>query len=96
MTGPEQLPLDHFDPDAMDDRAARLRAELDALDTAKERAKLDALDAIRRDSLALKVAGDRLDESVAEARGFGATWKQVAEAAGVTASWAWEKWAHRV
>ena len=91
----EQLPLDHFDPDAMEDRAARLRAELDRLDMAKDSARTDALDRAGRCARAVKHEGAALDEAVAEAKGYGATWKQIAAAVGLTPSAAWERWAHR-
>jgi hypothetical protein len=94
VTG-EQLPLDHLDPDAMEDRGARLRAELDALDVAKLNARTEALDAVTRQARLVRGHTAQLDESVAEARGFGATWKQIGEAAGIVASAAWERWAHR-
>lgn len=96
MTGPdEQLALDEHDPDAMEDRAARLRAELERLDTAKEHARLDALDRVSRNAEGSRVAGVALDHAVAEARGFGATWQQIADAVGIVRSAAWERWANR-
>lgn len=95
LAGPDQLALDEHDPDALDDRGARLRAELDRLDLAKSAARAEALTAVQLAADAHRGAARRLDEAVAEARGYGATWQQVADAAGLVKSAAWERWANR-
>jgi isopropylmalate/homocitrate/citramalate synthase len=92
MTG-DQLHLDEHDPDALDDRAARLRAELDRLDLAREAARTDALSAVTQAQAAEKEATAKLADVVAEARAYGATWRDVADAAGCTVSNAWKRWA---
>lgn len=91
----EQLALDEHDPDALDDRAARLRAELDRLDTAKLHARNETLAAISTHARYVKEQQEDLDGAVAEARAYGATWQQIADAAGLVKSAAWERWAHR-
>jgi hypothetical protein len=91
----EQLALDDHDPDAMEDRGARLRAELDRLDTAKTAARLESLGAAARAAEAAGVASRALDDAVAEARAYGATWQQIGDAVGLVKSAAWERWAHR-
>lgn len=90
---PEQLTLDR--PYDLDDRATRLRAELEQLDTKKLQARTEALDTIGRRVSLVTEYSRLLDEAVAEARGYGATWQQVADAAGLVKSAAWERWAHR-
>lgn len=94
MTDPgEQLALDEHDPDAMADRGARLRAELDRLDMQKLAARTDALDAIGRRVALVNEYAELLDAAVAEARAYGATWQQIGDAAGLVKSAAWERWA---
>lgn len=98
MTTPpndDQLTLDEHDPDAMEDRGARLRAELDRLDTAKLQARTETLDAIGRRVALINEYTELLDMAVAEARAYGATWQQIGDAAGLVKSAAWERWAHR-
>lgn len=91
MTG-DQLHLDEHDPDALDDRAERLRAELDRLDLAKDAARSEALGDVRAAAAAVAAAEGKLARTIAEARGFGATWRQVAAAVGCTVSNAWKRW----
>jgi hypothetical protein len=80
-------------PDPIDDRMAQLREELDRLDLAKEQARSDALQAVRDAGNRHRNAGRTLDVAVAEARGYGATWQQIADAVGLTKPAAWERWA---
>ena len=93
MADDQQHRLDERDPDAMADREDRLRAELDALDHAKLAARTEALDAIRRAIGRVRTAGQVLDDVVAEARAYGCTWQQIADAAGMARPSAWQRWA---
>ena len=79
----------------LDDRATRLRAELDALDTAKTAARTEALTGVQLAAQAFHGAGRRLDEAVAEARAYDATWQQIADAAGMAKPSAWKRWSGR-
>jgi hypothetical protein len=89
----DPLYLDEHDPDALDDRAERLRAELDRLDLAKAGARTEALSEVAKAAAAVAAAERRLTAAVGDARGFGATWRQVADALGTTVSNAWKRWA---
>lgn len=90
---PGQLSLDR--PDDLDDRAVRLRAELDRLDLAKTQARSEALTAVHLAAAAHAGAARRLDEAVAEARAYDATWQQIADAAGMARPSAWKRWSGR-
>jgi NAD(P)-dependent dehydrogenase (short-subunit alcohol dehydrogenase family) len=95
MTAGDQLHLDEHDPDAMDDRAERLRAELDRLDLAKAAARTEALDNVRKATADVAEAETKQAAAIAEARGFGATWRDVAGAVDCTVSNAWKRWGPR-
>jgi hypothetical protein len=92
VTG-EPLYLDEHDPDAMDDRAEQLRAELDRLDVAKAAARTEALAAVAGAAAAERRATEHLAAVVGEARAYGATWRDVAAAIPCTVSNAWQRWA---
>jgi hypothetical protein len=79
----------------LDARGAQLRAELDRLDTAKNAARTEALAAVQIAAAAHAGAGRRLDEAVAEARAYDATWQQIADAAGMARPSAWKRWSGR-
>src|SRR5437763_17151433 len=80
---PQLLSLDGPAGD-LDARGARLRAEPDALDLQKTAARTEALDTIGRRMAVIVEHGKALDEAVAEAHAYGATWQQIADAAGLT------------
>jgi hypothetical protein len=88
-----QLALDEHDPDAMTDREERLRAELDHLDAAKLAGRIETLDHLRRYAGDVVRLGAAIDRAVAEARAYGATWQQIADAVGITRQSAHERWA---
>jgi hypothetical protein len=83
---------DELTPAALEDARAAATAELERLDLAAMQARGEALAAVARWTAARKDAGDQLDDAVATARGLGATWQQVADAAGVRLQSAWERW----
>lgn len=92
IPGGEQLDLVPLD---VDQQQAQLRRELDRLEALKTEGRGRALDRIRMCSEATTFAGDNLDAAVAAARSLGLTWQQIADAAGIVKSAAWERWAHR-
>lgn len=91
---PGQLSLDGPAGD-LDARAYALRAQLEALDAAKLAAVLESLDGITARARDHREAGLALDQAAAEARGYGATWQQIADAAGITRQSAWKRWGDR-
>jgi hypothetical protein len=85
--------MDEHDPDAMDDRAERLRAELDRLDLARAAARTETLAGVTAAAAAERKATADLADVVSEARAYGATWRDVAEAVPCSVSNAWKRWA---
>lgn len=80
------------DEAAVDDRLAALNAERERLSLAVLEHRASALqDVTRYTAAAADVAAD-LDAAVAEARAAGATWEQIATAAGMTRQSAWKRW----
>lgn len=94
MTTPEpvpgQMPLV---PDDLTEQEAALRAELDRLTALRDAGILAAVDYVRGRRVALDEHRAQLDEAVAAARARGATWEQIATAAGMKAPSAWARWA---
>lgn len=95
MTGDPNGEQLHLVPLDLDQQAAQLRADLDRLAALKIEGLTRALDAVASAAATSTTARERLDQAVAAARGAGATWEQIAEAAGLQRSSAWERWAHR-
>jgi hypothetical protein len=72
---------------------ALLLEKLEELDMAALRHRAEVLADIARHAAGAKLATDELDAAVAEARGLGATWQQIADAAGMTSRQvAWKRW----
>lgn len=95
MTTPpngEQLDLVPLDADQ---QAAQLRQQLDRLEALKREGRARAVDGVAAATAQAKAWGEKLDQAVAAARSAGATWQQIADAAGMSRPAAWERWANR-
>lgn len=73
------------------DALARVRDLEQEQRVGREAAVRKVADAAKAD----RTAGALLDQSVAEARAWGATWQQVADAAGIARQTAWKRWGIR-
>jgi len=89
---PGQLSVDG-PPGDLAARAASLRGQLEALDFAKAEARAEALDNVAGAAKLDRMAGAALTAAVHEARGYGATWQQIADAVGITRQTAHARWA---
>lgn len=96
---PGQLDLHGFTPEeaadfaaAFADRLTELQAERERLDLAQLEHRASALQKVAASTYEVTRVGAQLDAAVAEARGLGATWEQIAAAAGMTRQSAWRRW----
>jgi DNA-binding phage protein len=69
-----------------------LTEQLERLDFAQLEHRASALADVTRHTRDQAAAAAALDRAVAEARGLGATWQQIADAAGMTRQSAWRRW----
>jgi hypothetical protein len=83
--------MDLMPPDLSDQEAA-VRAELERLTALRDAGIIAALAYVRGHRDALAEHRTKLDQAVADARRRGATWQQIADAAGMTRPAAWERW----
>jgi hypothetical protein len=88
---PGQLDLvpDAGDLDAED---ARLSAELERVKALRMEHTLRAVSRVAGAAADWRAAGEELDAAVAAARAAGATWQQIADAAGMRRQSAWTRW----
>lgn len=80
------------DPDDLDAEGARLAAELDRVRALRMEHTLRAVSAVASAADRAALAGAELDAAVAAARDAGATWQQIADAAGMRRQSAWQRW----
>lgn len=97
-----QLDFAGFTPDeasdfaaSFEDRITELEEERRRLDVARLEHRASALEALRQHLETQQRTTLLIDTAVAEARGLGATWQQIADAAGMRVQSAWERWAKR-
>lgn len=92
---PGQLDLAGDLPE-LDAESARLAAELDRVTALRTEHRLRALNVVTTAAAAATTAGERLDQAVKDARAAGATWQQIADAAGIAdRQTAWKRWGAR-
>ena len=79
-------------PDDLEQQTAAAAAELARLEALKLEHTLRAVDGVRRTAGSWRSALAELDQAVHVARAAGATWQQIADAAGMTKQSAHGRW----
>lgn len=70
----------------------QLRAELDRVEALARLHIASAVDHVRASAAAVTLDTETLDQAARDARRLGATWQQIADAAGMTRQSAWRRW----